>query len=182
MKRILQNVIFIVLLAGLITSCTEELDFNQFSDLEATPTFEASILYLEAPEDAINLVSGTNVFSQNFNFDAFSSDIFADRVLDGSLTFVVENTTSKELVITVELLDDDDNVTDTEVFSIQSAPTATIQREIAYGDSGRSIDIIRTLSTIRITALNIGDNTSVSTLPNPLITLQSSGKFRLRLK
>ncbi|TMM58141.1 hypothetical protein FEE95_01550 [Maribacter algarum] len=182
MKRILQSVLFVMLLLGGMSACTEELDFNQFDDLEATPTYEAGILYLEAQEDLINLISGTNVFSQNFNFDAFSSDIFADRVLDGTITFVVENTTSKELAITVELLDEADTVTDTEIFSIEPAPTAIIQREIAYGDSGRSIDIIKTLSTIRVTATNLGDNTSVSTLPDPLITLKSSGKFRLRVK
>lgn len=182
MKRILQSVFLIFLLAGGSISCTEDVDFNQFDDLEAIPTYEAGILYLESPEDLINLISGTNVFSQNFNFDAFSSDIFADRVLDGTMTFVIENTTSKELEITVELLDEGDNVTDTEVFSIQPAPTAIIQREIAYGDSGRSIDIIKTLSTIRVTATNLGDNTSVSNLPNPLITLKSSGKFRVSLK
>lgn len=182
MKKILQSLFLIVLLAGGAISCTEELDFNQFDDLEATPTYEAGILYLEAQEDLINLVSGTDVFSQNFNFDAFSSDVFADRVLDGTLTFVIENTTSKELEITVELLDEGDTITDTEVFAIQPAPTAIIQREIAYGDSGRSIDIIKTLSTIRVIARNLGDNTSVSNLPDPLITLKSSGKFRLRLK
>lgn len=182
MKRILQSVFLIIpLLIGSI-SCTEDLDFNQFDDLEATPTYEAGILYLEAQEDLINLISGVDVFSQNFNFDAFSSDIFSERVLDGTITFVVENTTSKELQILVELLDEADNVTDTELFSIQPAPTAIIQREIAYGDTGRSIDIIKTLSTIRVTATNLGDNSSVSTLPNPLITLKSSGKFRVRLK
>lgn len=182
MKRLLHKVFLILLLTSCAISCTEDLDFNQFDDLEATPTYEAGILYVEAPESLINLVSGTSVFSQNFNFDAFSSDIFADRVLDGTITFVIENTTSKELALNVELLDEGGNVTDTEAFSIPAAPTAIIQREIAYGSSGRSIDIIRTLSTIRVTATNLGDNTSVSSLPNPLITLKSSGKFRVRLK
>lgn len=182
MKRIFQNVFLILLLVGGTSSCTEDLDFNQFDDLEATPTYEAGILYLESPEDLINQVTGTNVFSQNFNFDAFSSDIFSERVLDGVITFVVKNTTSKELEITVELLDESGAVTDTEVFSIQPAPTTIIQREIAYGDTGRSIDIIKTLSTIRVTATNLGDNSSVSNLPEPLITLQSSGKFRVRVK
>lgn len=182
MKRILQGLFCIMVLLYGNTSCTEELDFSQFDDLEAVPTYEASILYLEAQEDLINQIFGINVFSQNFNFDAFSSDIFAERVLDGTLTFVLENTTSKELEITIELLDEGDNVTDTELFSIQPAPTAIIEREIAYGDNGRSIDIIKTLSTIKVTARNLGDNTSVSSLPEPLITLKSSGKFRVRIK
>jgi hypothetical protein len=173
---------FLVLLVYGTISCTENLDFNQYDDLEATPTYEAGILYLEVEEGLINLLVGVDVFSQNFNFDAFSSDIFADRVLDGTLTFVLENTTSKELEITVELLDEGGTVTDTVLFLTQPAPTAIIQSEIAYGDAGRSIAIIKTLSTIRITAKNLGDNTSVSNLSNPLITLKSSGKFRLRLK
>ena len=182
MKRILQSVFLLLLFAIGAISCTEDVDFNQFDDLEATPSYEAGILYLEAPEDIINEISGIDVFSQNFNFDAFSSDIFADRVLDGVLTFIVENTTSKEIELRIDLLDQNDDITDTEVFLIQPAPTAIIRREIAYGDSGRSIDIIKTLSTIRVTATNLGDNISVSNLPNPLITLKSSGRFRVRLK
>jgi len=182
MKRIFQSVFLIMLLVISNISCTEDLDFNQFDDLEATPIYEGGILYLEAEENLINLITGTDVFSQEFNFDAFSTDLFAERVLDGTITFVVENTTSKELEITVELLNEAGTVTDTEAFSIEAAPTALIQREIAYGNAGRSIDIIKTLSTIRVTARNLGDNTSVSSLPDPIITLKSSGKFRLRLK
>ncbi len=182
MKRLLHSLFLMLLLVSSILSCTEDLDFTQFDDLEATPTYEAGILYLETTEELINLISGTNVFSQEFNFDAFSSEIFAERVLDGTITFIVENTTSKEIELVVELLDESDTVTDTEVFLIQPAPTAVIRREIAYGDTGRSIDIIKTLTTIRVTATNLGDNTSVSNLPNPLITLQSSGRFRVRLQ
>lgn len=165
-----------------LSACVEDLDFNQFDDLEATPTYEAGILYLESPESVVNQVNGLDAFSQNFNFDAFSSDIFSERVLDGVITYVVENTTSKELAITIDFLDDADTITDTETFSISPAPTALIQREIAYGPAGRSIDIIKTLSTIRVTARNLGDNSSMSNLPDPMITVKSSGKFRVRLK
>ena len=171
----------VVVFLSILSSCVEDVDFNQFENIAATPTYEAGILYLEAPEDVINLVSGTSVFSQNFNFDAFSSDVFANRVIDGTITYVVENTTSKELEITVEFLDEADTILDTEVFSIDPEPTAIIQREIAYGASGRSIEIIKSLSTIRVVAENLGDNSSTSNLENPLITLKSSGKFRVEL-
>ncbi len=182
MKSKLRIVPIAVLLLTSIVSCVEDLDFSQFNDLQATPSYEAGILYLEAPESVINLVNGTNVFSRNFNFDAFSSDIFADRVLDGVITFIVENTTSKELEVTVQFLDESDTVTDTEIFLVQAAPTPILKREIAYGNSGRSIDIIKTLSTIRVSAINLGDNTSVSNLSDPMITVKSSGKFRVQLK
>lgn len=180
MKRILQSLVVLLLLGVSTISCTEELNFNQYNEFEATPTYEASLLYLEAEEGLLNLISDTNIFSQDFNFDAFSSEVFADRVLDGTLTYVLENTTSKEIEITVELLDQNDIITDKEVFL--ASPSMIIEREVFYGDSGESIDIIKTLSSIRVTARNLGDNTSVSNLPDPLVTLKSSGKFRLRLK
>lgn len=183
MKKYMQILFVATLCSVVLFSCVEDLDFNQFDELEATPTYEAGILYLEAPENVINLVNNNlDVFSQNFNFDAFSADVFAERVIEGTITYIVENTTSKELEITIEFLDDADNITDTEVFIIEEAPTAIIQREIAYGEAGRSIDIIKTLSTIRVTARNLGDNTSESNLPDPMITVKSSGKFRVRLK
>lgn len=181
MKKILQSVLFALLFLG-ITSCTEDLDFNQFSELEATPSYEASIFYFESPEDIINQVIGIDVFTQNYNFDAFSADIFADRVLEGTITYVFENTTSKELEITIEFLNEAGEITDSSVFRIGEAPTPISEYEFNYGDSGKSIDIIKTLSTIRITTQNLGDNTSISNLPKPLFTVKSSGKFRVKLK
>ena len=174
-------ILFALVSLLIVSSCVENVDFNQIDDIAATPTYEASILYIEAPEDVINLSDGTDAFNQNFNFDAFSSDIFASRVLDGSITYVVENTTSKALEITIEFLDDADAVLDSEFFAIASAPTAIVQREVAYGPSGKSIDIIKSLSTIRVFAENLGDNSSISYLENPIITLKSSGKFRVEL-
>jgi hypothetical protein len=181
MKKIIQSVFVPLLFIGL-TSCAEDIDFNQFDDLEATPSYEASIFYLESPEDLINQVVGANIFTQNYNFDAFSSPIFADRVIEGKITYVFENTTSKDLEITVEFLDEGNNSTDRTAFRIGKAPSPISKYEFTYGESGKSIDIIKTLSTIRVTAENLGDNTSISDIPNPLITLKSSGEFRVRLK
>ena len=174
-------ILFALVFVSILSSCVEDVDFNQFEDIRTTPTYEASLIFLEAPEDVINLVVGTSVFSQNFNFEAFSSDFFATRVLEGTITYIVENTTSKELEITIEFLDDAATVLDTEVFAIDPEPTAIIQREVAYGPSGRSIEIIKSLSTIRVTAENLGDNSSTSSLKDQIITLKSGGKFRLEL-
>jgi len=168
--------------AAILSSCVDKQDFDQLDNLNVTPTAEASILYVETPERIINQVSGTNFYSQTFNFDAFSEEFFADNVLDGVVTYEVENTTSKPLDITFEFLDDAGNSLDSENFTVNAAPTAILRREIAYGPAGRSLDIIRNTSAIRVTAANLGDNTSVSTLPNPTVYLRSSAKFRIGLK
>lgn len=182
MKGVLRYTLYFLIAVATLSSCIEDQDFGQYDQLEVTPTYEASILYIEAPETMVNDAPTNEVFSQNFNFDAFSSDIFSERVLDGTITYIVENTTSKELTITVEFLDADGNSLDTENFTIEAAPTATLQRDIAYGDTGRSIDIIKNTSSIRVSAANLGDNDSTSDLSEPKIILKSSGKFRVQLK
>ncbi len=183
MKEILKLAMVCLVLAPTLSSCIEDQDFDQYDALALEPVMEASILYVEAPERIINLVTGgTNFFSQDFNFDAFSSNIFSERVIEGTVTYEVDNTTSKELEITVQFLDAGDNVLDTEMFTVQPATTPTLEREIFYGPGGRSIDIVRNTSSFRVSALNLGDNTSTSSLPDPMVTLKSSGKFRVRVK
>jgi hypothetical protein len=182
MKYIPKYLFTLLICAAILSSCADKQDFDQLDNLDVTPTAEASILYVETPERIINQVTGINFYSQTFNFDAFSEEFFADNVLDGVVTYEVENTTSKPLDITFEFLDDAGNSLDSENFTVNAAPTAILQREIAYGPAGRSLDIIRNTSAIRVSAINLGDNTSVSALPNPTVFLRSSAKFRIRLK
>lgn len=183
MKNISLKSIVLFVYIGILSSCAEKQDFDQYDDISVTPAIEGSVLYVETPERIINQIVGVSFFSQIFNFDAFSEDFIAERVLDGVVTYEVENTTSKALDITVEFLDASDNLLDTENFAIDPAPTAILRREIAYGGvSGRSIDIIRNTSSIRVSAENLGDNTSTSNLPDPKIILRSSAKLRIRLK
>lgn len=179
----LKNCCLLIVCLLLLHSCVEEQDFGQYDNLSVTPTLEASMLYVEAPEEMVNSAPSNVVFTQNFNFDAFSYDEFSERVLDGTITYVIENTTSKELNITIEFLDDSGNVLGpADTFRIPPEPTAVLQRDVAYGDAGRSIDIIRNTSSIRVSTSNLGDNTSVSTQADPKIIVKSSAKFRVRIK
>jgi hypothetical protein len=180
MKKI--YTLFFAIIIGFY-SCVEDQNFDQFDDLDIIPTIEASLLYVESPEQIINDAVGAVWYINTFNFDAFNEAFFADNVIDGVITYELENTTSKELEIIFEFLDDSGAVLDTEMFLIDPAPTAVLMREIAYGNAtGRSLDIIRNTSAIRVSASNLGDNTSVSNLPNPMINFRSSAKFRVRLK
>ncbi|WP_291963546.1 hypothetical protein [Maribacter sp.] len=176
--------ILVLVLVGfhLVTSCSEEQDFDQIDDLAIAPSFETSIFYVKAQETLINRVEGLNFFTQDFNFDAFEEPFFTKRVLAGVITYELENTTSKPIEIRLEFLDQAENVLDTEIFSMDAAPTAILQRDVAYGATGKSLDIIKTTSEIRLTAINLGDNTSESTIQDPAIVLRSSAQFTLELK
>ena len=183
--KIFPKIFLLVLFAlSLPIACSNEQDFSQFDDLDIIPTAETSLLFVEVPEELINLAGGSlNFYQQTFNFDAFEEEFFAENVLDGTITYQVENTTSKPIDITIEFLDAAGNVLDTENFNLGAAPTAILNREITYGTAtGRPIDIIINTSAIRVTGINLGDNSSVSSLPDPTIFLRSSAQFRIRLK
>ena len=175
--------LIILVAVCLLYSCADKQNFDQYDDLGITPTVTSSLVYVESPEEYINNTAGIDFYTQDFNFDAFNEAFFAERVLDGSITYELENTTSKPLEINISFLDDAGNVLDTESFSIDPAPAAVLTREVFYGGAtGRSMDIIRNTSGFRVSGRNLGDNTSVSGLPDPKIIFRSSARFRLRLK
>ncbi|MGB6153074.1 MAG: hypothetical protein WBG48_13910 [Pricia sp.] len=181
MKFYLTSLLVLCICCASLFSCVEEQDFTQYDDINVTPTAEASILYIEAPESAINAAGDADVISRNFNFDAFSSDVFAERVLDGSVTYIVENTTSKDVTIRIELIGEVGNVLDIVIIDVDAMMPRQVT-EIFYGSAARPINLIKETSSIRVTATNRGDNSSTSDLPDPKIILKSSGKFRLQLK
>lgn len=170
------------ILFGFLHSCVEKQNFDQYDELNVTPTVEGSILYVEVPEYLINATESYYFYSAEFNFDAFNEDFIAERVLSGVVTYEVENTTSKPIQLFAEFLDVDGNLLDTESFEIEAAPAPILKREITYGPSGRSIDIIRNVSSIRVRGQNLGDNSSESNIPSPKIIIRSSGEFVIELK
>jgi hypothetical protein len=178
----ISKIVLVLLLMGCLSSCSEELDFGQYEDLTITPSFESSIFYIEAQESIINRIVGLSFFTQEFNFDAFEEAFFADRVLGGVITYELENTTSKDVEISIEFLDETDTVLDIEFFQMDAAPTALLIREVAYGDAGKSLDILRNTSKIRLSARNLGDNSSTSSITNASLVLRSAGEFMLRVK
>lgn len=167
----------------MLLSCADKQDFSQYDDLAITPTTEAALLYVETPESIINMSPTATYYSQDFNFDAFEEAFVADNVLDGIITYELENTTSKELEITVDFLDGGGNVLDSEIFLIEPGPTSVLRREIAYGGtSGKNIDILRNTSGIRVSGRNLGDTTSVSAVQDPKVIFRSAAQVRIRLK
>ncbi len=172
---LLTNVVF-------LSSCADEQDFDQFDDLSVEPLVASSIFYFESDEQTINQAGPGAFYNQNFTFEAFNQPFVSERVLEGTIVYQVENTTSKELSISIAFLDANGAVLDVESFIVPPEPAPLIERQIAYGTAGRSLDILRNTTDIRVSGENLGDTTSTSSLNEPKIILRSSAEFRLRLQ
>jgi hypothetical protein len=166
----------------LLYSCAEEQNFEQYDDIAFVPEVEAAMLYLETPEEVINEEPGPTFVSVTFDFEAFQEEFVAERLLDGFLIYQLENTTSKPLRFSIEFLNDAGTVLDTETFTLDAAPTAILNREVAYGPAGKSMDILRNTRTLRINGTNLGDSTSISGEPEPTFVFRSTAKFRIELR
>jgi len=178
MKRFFAFLLF----SFLVTSCADEQDFDQFDDLSVEPTVASSIFYFESDEETINTAGTGGFYQQTFTFEAFNEAFVSDNILDGVITYQLENTTSKSLGLLIEFLDADANVLDTENFVIVEEPAPVLERQVAYGDGGKPLDILRNTMTIRVSGENLGNATSLSSQNEPKIILRSSAAFRLRLR
>lgn len=183
MKDLLSRYLLAFSFLFTVLSCVEDQDFGQFDDLSITPTVTSSLFYLESNENLINLgPTQTPFYSQLFNFDPFNEEFVAERLLEGSLLYEIENTTSKQLNLTIEFLDESNNVLDIETFAVEAEPAPLISREIAYGPGGKNLNVLTSTSSLRVTAQNLGDNTSISTASEPKVILRSAAEFIFRLK
>ncbi len=180
----LQNRVFILglLVMLVLVSCSEQQDFDQYKQLQVRPTIESGLVYVEVPEYFINAAFVANVVTDEYEFELFADDYFVERVLDGVITYEIENTTSKDITATLELLDQNGAVLDFEIFQINEAPSADLVRETHYGPGGKSIEIIKNLALVRVTVTNEGDQLSISDLPEPKIKIRSKGEFTIRVR
>lgn len=170
-----------VFLLCCLSSCVEQQNFEQYDEVAVTPLLEAALLYLETPESEINRQTSPSFVSTTFDFEAFSEQFVAEGILEGSLIYQLENTTSKPLQITLEFLDASGQVLDTETFLMDPAPTAILNREVVYGPAGKPLEILANTAALRVSGTNLGDQTSVSGEPEPRFVLRSTAKFRISL-
>jgi hypothetical protein len=170
-----------VFLLCCLSSCVEQQNFEQYDEVAVTPLLEAALLYLETPESEINRQTSPSFVSTTFDFEAFSEQFVAEGILEGSLIYQLENTTSKPLQITLEFLDASGQVLDTETFLMDPAPTAILNREVVYGPAGIPLEILTNTAALRVSGTNLGDQTSVSGEPEPRFVLRSTAKFRISL-
>ncbi|MGN7514639.1 MAG: hypothetical protein ACTHOM_09695 [Allomuricauda sp.] len=183
MKKLCYSTLLVVGFLFFIAACTEEQDFSQIDDLSVTPTLASGLFYLESDEATINSAGAlTTFYFREVNFDAFNEQYVAEHLLEGTITYEIENTTSKQLRIIIGFIDDAGNILDTEIFDIEAGPSSVLTREVFYGQGGKRLDILTNTSNLRVSANNLSDDTSVSSAEDPKVIFRSGAEFLFELQ
>ncbi len=182
MKKQLFHTFLLGVILCFTWSCADDQNFDQIDDLSVEPLITTSIFYFESDEGTINAAPVGTFYIQDFTFDAFNENFVADNLLEGSITYQLENTTSKSLAIVVEFLDASGAVLDEERFNLLPEQQMPSELQVNYGVGGKSLDILRNTTNIRVRGDNLSDNTSVSNLQEPKVILRTSAEFRLKLQ
>jgi len=183
MRKLLYSTLWITGLLCCTISCMEEQDFDQFDDLRVTPTLSSGIFYLESDEETINLAGPLGSFYfQEVTFEAFNEQYVAERLIEGTITYQIQNTTSKRLRIVIEFLNEDGRVLDVARFDIEANSPDIVEYPVFYGAGGKNINILSSTKSLRVIADNLSVGSSVSANPDARIIFRSGAEFLFQLQ
>lgn len=112
MKPLKKTISFLCIL--LLFSCTEKLDFNQLDDYELTPVFTSSLAYFTILPiqfyDSTGTIEQTEVTDLS-DFRVFENSFLKNNLIKLDFNVEVKNEFDREFTISVEFLDDNENIT-----------------------------------------------------------------------
>jgi len=118
MKSAFYKVIKIVILSLLFSSCSSDLDFGQIDDLKLEPAFVANLAYFDIPANKLIDDGGNQVVDDSRGFDVFKDKFFNDHLRKAEFNFEIENTIDRAFVVSLQLLDANDQVLQTLIFPV----------------------------------------------------------------
>ena len=170
-----------------MSSCIEDVDFDQPTDVILTPVIEASLVYLEV-EGSRFIDNGSEVSTVT---DAVSNiEILEDEFVDDNLEkvelfFDVANQIPRRFDVQIDFRDINDQLQRSTIFSVMPSADGeiVITEHIEVFDEA-SIEQLKNTYTIVLT-LNLQPSSDGSTLnesTTETIALDSKGKFYFRIE
>jgi hypothetical protein len=119
----------ILLFAAILVSCTSKLDFDQISELEITPVFEADMFFFDIRKE--NLIDSQshfrNIVQDTINFDIFNNGDIRDGFVKAEFTIGYENTFQRNFHTEYIFIDENNQLVEQNSFDI---PAAEIGQEV----------------------------------------------------
>ncbi|WP_338356677.1 hypothetical protein [Yeosuana marina] len=164
-------------------SCTKDVDFNQFNDLQLTPVFESSLVYIDEPANKF-LVNGneTSYLQDSVNIDFFNDSFVVDHLVKAEFLLETTNSINRRFMVEVDMFDDSNQLQHRFSFSSSESPDhsplVTEHLEVFENDA---LDALKNTTKLVFTLYILpGEPINETTLGR--ITLKSKGSFYLKIE
>tara|TARA_R110000868_G_scaffold3388_11_gene21939 strand:+ start:2046 stop:2606 length:561 start_codon:yes stop_codon:yes gene_type:complete len=138
-NKILKYLVTVFIIVSVSISCTKEMDFKQVNDIQLSPVFESSLVYIKEPASRY-LVGGTEIptLQDSINIDFFKDDFIVEHLIKTEFLFQITNSINRAFQVQVDMLDDANQLQHTFSFSSTASPSnndvVTEYLEVFEGD------------------------------------------------
>ncbi len=164
-------------------SCTKDVDFNQINDLQITPVFESSLVFIDEPANRF-LVNGNEIsyLQDSVNIDFFNDSFVVDNLVKAEFLFETTNSINRSFIVEVEMYDDGNQLQHSFSFSSSESPDhsplVTEHLEVFENDTLEALkNTTKLVFTLKILP---GESINETTLGR--IKLKSKGAFYLKIE
>jgi hypothetical protein len=172
---------FVIILVAV--SCTKEVDFNQANDIQLTPVFESSLVYIDEPASRF-LINGSEItlLQDSVNIDFFNDQFVVDYLEKAEFLFQTTNTINRGFQVQVDMMDDFNQLQHTFTFSSSASPdNSDVVTEHVEVFEGNSLTALKNTTKMVFTLTILpGEKIDENTIGR--IELKSKGAFYLNVQ
>jgi len=186
-NRLLYSKFRLCLCLFLLTSCVEDVDFDQPTDITLTPIAESSLIFFEVEGNAfvVNGFEVQTVTDEISNIEIFQDDFVNEDLERVELYFEINNQIERRFDMQIDFIDIDGQLQRSTTFSVvpsEDGQTTTTEHIETFDEA--SIDQLKNTYTLRFTLrMQPSDDGSIlDENTTETLELNSRGLFYFRIE
>ncbi len=183
-KKIVKYLAVAAFYGFFITSCTEEVDFNQAKDLTLEPILASDLIFFNAPATKF-FIDGSELSTirDSVIIDLFNRDFVVDNVVKAEFVFETTNSINRAFSVQIDFLDDTDLHKHSFTISSLASPTNTdivsMHTEVF---ENTLLDALKASNKVILTVQALSGGSPINDNTPGRIQLKSKGIFYLKIE
>ena len=173
-----------VLLIFIMSSCTEEVDFNQIDDLSLKPVFASDLIFFNAPATKF-YVNGSELETvrDTVVIDLFNRDFVVENLVKAEFVFETTNSINRAFSVKVEFLDASDQLKHSFTVTTPASPSNTdiVSTHTEVFENGL-LNALKASNKVVLTIQALSGGSPLTDNTPGRIKLKSKGVFYLKVE
>ncbi|WP_143032225.1 hypothetical protein [Tenacibaculum sp. MAR_2009_124] len=178
MKCKIVSIVFCIVIFVVLSSCVEDLDFNQADDIELTPTYIGSLIYSNLPQTSLVSPTGIEVsrISDVTRVEIFENSV-TDRLKKVDIDFEITNPFDRRFTIDFRFLNqaNDETYRIPQIEVNQNVSKYKVKEEIILSDNSAILNSTKIEVTVEL--LPSADGSIIDINDDKTFIFKSAGTF-----